>query len=366
MTGVDELMSAPTFGLAPEDKRARLLEVLRAQVLEAAELNPDYGRFVRSWPIRPKDASAIHELPCLPVASFKREPPLSLVAAGTETRVVTSSATTGQAPSRIAIDAATSRRMTRGAAAVLKDFIGAGRRPLLVIDTPEQVAGSTSLSARGAAIRAVLPFATSTTTCLIGDELGLDRDALDAFATEHRGEPVLLYGFTWILWTRLIRPLADAGESLGLGGAHILHSGGWKRLQQDRVDRSTFDAAAARAIGCPPEKVVDFYGMVEHVGVVYPDCSEGSKHAPSFAEVIVRDPLTFAPVDEGGAGLIQVCSVLPSSFPGHLLLTEDMAQVVSYDGCPCGRRGIAFRFTSRVPKAELRGCSDVAARRLER
>ena len=48
-----------------------------------------------------------------------------------------------------------------------------------------------------------------------------------------------------------------------------------------------------------------------------------------------------------------MCSVLPTSFPGHLLLTEDIAEIVAYDGCRCGRRGTSFRFVGRVPKAEI-------------
>jgi hypothetical protein len=63
----------------------------------------------------------------------------------------------------------------------------------------------------------------------------------------------------------------------------------------------------------------------------------------------------------GENGIVQVCSVLPTSFPGNLLLTEDMAQVIAYDGCPCGRRGISFRFAGRIPKAEVRGCGNIKA-----
>jgi phenylacetate-coenzyme A ligase PaaK-like adenylate-forming protein len=84
---------------------------------------------------------------------------------------------------------------------------------------------------------------------------------------------------------------------------------------------------------------------------------------PAFAEIIVRDPLTLAPVKAGQQGLIQVCSVLPTSFPGFLLLTEDLAEVIDYDQCPCGRRGTSFRFAGRAPKAEVRGCGNLEARR---
>jgi hypothetical protein len=115
--------------------------------------------------------------------------------------------------------------------------------------------------------------------------------------------------------------------------------------------------------GCSPDRVLDFYGMVENVGVIYPDCQYGHKHVPAFAAVIVRDPLTLRPVEEGRQGLVQVCSSLPSSFPGFLVLTDDIAEVVRYDGCDCGRRGTSFRFVARVPQAEIRGCGNIETTR---
>jgi hypothetical protein len=103
--------------------------------------------------------------------------------------------------------------------------------------------------------------------------------------------------------------------------------------------------------------------MVENVGVIYPDCDQGHKHVPSFAYVIVRDPLTLRPVGVGEQGVVQVCSALPTSFPGFLVLTDDIAEVIRHDGCPCGRRGLTFRFVKRVPKTEIRGCGNIETTR---
>jgi hypothetical protein len=118
--------------------------------------------------------------------------------------------------------------------------------------------------------------------------------------------------------------------------------------------------------GCPTQRIIDYYGMVENVGVVYPDCALGYKHVPAFAEVIIRDPLTLAPVEAGQQGLVQVCSVLPTSFPGFLLLTDDMGEIIGHDGCDCGRRGTHFRFLRRVPKVEVRGCGNLETTRQRR
>jgi len=191
-------------------------------------------------------------------------------------------------------------------------------------------------------------------------------EKLLASAAKWKDSDVLVYGFTYVIWTHLVQPLQGQGITLDLPGVRVLHSGGWKRLEQQAVTRDVFVQGVASVFGCAADRVVDYYGMVENVGVIYPDCDQGNKHVPAFAEVIVRDPLSLAPVKAGERGLIQVCSVLPTSFPGFLLLTEDMADVVGYDNCSCGRSGISFRFAGRAPKAELRGCGNLENTRYQR
>lgn len=60
----------------------------------------------------------------------------------------------------------------------------------------------------------------------------------------------------------------------------------------------------------------------------------------------------------GEQGLIQVVSVLPVSYPGHSLLTEDEGIMLGEDDCACGRKGKYFSVLGRIKNAELRGCSD--------
>jgi hypothetical protein len=175
-----------------------------------------------------------------------------------------------------------------------------------------------------------------------------------------------VYGFTYVLWNSLVKGLESKGVTLNLPKVRIFHSGGWKRLEHQAVTRDVFVKGVASAFGCSHDRVIDFYGMVENVGVVYPDCEYGNKHVPAFADVVVRNPLTLDPVAVGQQGLIQVCSALPTSFPGFLLLSEDLAQIVGYDGCPCGRRGVYFRFIGRAPKTEVRGCGNVETSRERR
>ena len=79
-----------------------------------------------------------------------------------------------------------------------------------------------------------------------------------------------------------------------------------------------------------------------------------------FSEVIIRNK-NLDSCEVGEQGLIQVLSLLPLSYPGHNLLTEDLGTIHGLDGCACGRRGKYFLVEGRVEGTELRGCSDVGS-----
>jgi phenylacetate-coenzyme A ligase PaaK-like adenylate-forming protein len=365
---ITKLLDAPTYALSPQERHDALLAVLKQEIEYACERNAKYANYARQWPVRVADAKTVAELPYLPVSAFKANPPLSLVDASEIKRTLTSSSTSGQVPSRVVLDAATSRRMTKGVIAIIRDFIGAARRPYLVIDTQENLGHQAELGARGAAIQALGSFATETVSVLRAGENGepaLDLEKLLACAEKWKGSDVIVYGFTYVIWTQLVEPLKKQGITLNLPNVHVLHSGGWKRLEQRAVTKNVFCGEVAKLFGCAENRVIDYYGMVENVGVVYPDCERGYKHVPAFADVIVRDPLTLAPLGPGRPGLVQVASALPTSFPGFLLLTDDMGEIVGEDGCGCGcgRRGTHFRFLKRVPKVEVRGCGNLETTR---
>jgi phenylacetate-coenzyme A ligase PaaK-like adenylate-forming protein len=359
---ISPLLAGEPYRLEAGQHESTLLALLKDELAYACGRSQTFRNYLEHWPTDYRTSRRVADLPFLPVGIFKINPPLALVERSEITRTLASSATTGQVPSRVVLDAATAKRMTKGVMTIIRDFIGSARRPYLVIDTPATLAGSGELGARGAAIQGLRSFATEVVCCLTSDDAGdlrLDAEKLLECAARWKDAEVLVYGFTYVIWNHLVKPLESRGVTLNLPNVRILHSGGWKRLQQQAVTKEVFASGVAAAFGCSHDRVIDFYGMVENVGVVYPDCPQGHKHVPAFATVVIRDPLTLEPVAPGQRGLLQVCSVLPTSFPGFLVLTEDIAEVIRYDGCPCGRRGISFRFVSRAPKAEVRGCGNV-------
>ena len=349
------------FGLAPEDK-TRYLSLQLAELLEHHRARcPGYARLVADWQRYSVDgATMVEQYPFVPVTLFKE---YDLRSSDEPGMTVRSSATTAAATSRIFIDKPTKRRQSLSANRILSDFIGATPRPYLVFDVESTVRGHDSLSARGAAILSLSHLATDFYFVMkhgADGGLVLDRQALDRALDAVGKGPFMAYGFTYILF-QVHQELASIH---GLPKAHsdsvLLHSGGWKRMTSLMVEKPEFNRAIAQVWELPPTQVVDFYGSVEQIGMPYPDCTEGFKHVPYWADVIVRSADTLTPAAPGGRGLMQLVNCLPLSSPNHSVLTEDMGEIVVEDGCGCGRRGKAFIFHGRAPRAEIRGCSDVA------
>ena len=96
-------------------------------------------------------------------------------------------------------------------------------------------------------------------------------------------------------------------------------------------------------------------------GSIFLECEQENLHVSSFSDVLIRDPVTLDVVSDGKPGLIEVISILPTSYPGNAILTEDEGFLVGFDDCPCGRPGKTFKVNGRIPHAEIRGCGDTFA-----
>ncbi len=364
---VTALIRGPQYELKQAEKEARLTPLLGKLCATMAASCEPYRLFLERVGTPPETWRGMAEIPALPVSMFKR---FALVAVPPDkiVRELHSSSTTGQQPSRVFIDKTTAFRQTRALASVLKDHIGSQRRPFLVLDSPEAVAQGDQLSARGAAVRGVGSFATQTVFGMRKTPSGdvvTDFDRIENFFAEHGQGPVLIFGFTFMVWTRFAVEAERRGFVARAPQALLLHSGGWKKLQAEAVEKEDFRRRVAAVLGCDERRILDFYGMVEQVGTVFVDCEEGNKHAPAFADVLIRRAGSLRPVAVGETGIIEVLSTLPTSYPGQALITEDQGTLQGVDDCPCGRRGSYYRFTKRIERAEVRGCGDTFARARE-
>ena len=160
-----------------------------------------------------------------------------------------------------------------------------------------------------------------------------------------------------MVWVHFYEQFRDAGLDLSQGV--LIHSGGWKKMVERSVDNQTFRKALGEAFGL--SRIHNFYGMVEQIGSIFLEGPAGLLYPPNFADVIVRDPETWEPAANGQPGVVQVLSLLPHSYPGHSLLTEDIGVIETVDPGTGGWMGKGIRVLGRVARSELRGCSDVIA-----
>jgi hypothetical protein len=349
---VDEVLALEQYGIAQERKDA----LMRERLLELTEHHraacPPYARILAATGYDPAAASTIADVPTLPIGLFKTHR-LSSVPDDEVFKVVTSSGTTGSQVSRIMLDRAAAVQQTQALASIMKHWLGDARLPMIVVDAKATLRNRGAPSARSAGIVGMATFGRDL-LYVLDDDMALRRDALHEWLGRHAGAPILLFGFTFMVWRYFVGALAP-GE-VDLSGGVLVHSGGWKKLADEAVDDAAFRATLADLTGL--RRVHNFYGMAEQIGTVFVQCEAGELHAPNAADVIVRDPRTWAPAPVGDVGVVQVLSMLPESYPGHSILTEDLGRVTAVDTCPCGRLGKALRIEGRVPKAELRGCSD--------
>lgn len=355
---VEQVFEAPVYGLPQADKSARLLQALCELTEHHRTHCPSYAVILDAWASgRPQQLA---DLPFLPVRLFKQHL-LESISPEDRFKVMTSSGTTGQAVSRISLDRTTSAYQTKAMVRIMQSFLGKDRLPMLVIDHPGVIRDRQSFSARAAGILGMSNFGRRPQYVLQDDTMALNLTEIKDCLAQAGDGPILLFGFTFMVWQFLVRALENSGQRLHIPNGILVHSGGWKKLQNQAVDNANFKRRLQAVTGI--QRVHNFYGMVEQVGSIFVECEHGYLHVPSFAEVIVRRPTDWSPAPMGEEGVIQVLSCLPQSYPGHSLLTEDLGTLTGQDNCPCGRRGRTFSVKGRLPKAEVRGCSDTFGER---
>lgn len=298
-------------------------------------------------------ANSLEELPFLAVRLFKQ---LELRSVEPEQifKVLQSSGTTSQTPAQVFLDKDTSARQSKTLVGILQRTIGKHRLPMLIIDSPS-IVKDPKFSARAAGIQGLAFFGRDHCYAL-DDNMQLNWPAIEEFTRKYADKPVLIFGFTFMLWAYFIQALKAQNKQLNFEQGIILHSGGWKKLEAQKVDNTSFKAVIKQTIGV--QKVHNFYGMAEQVGTIFVECSHGHLHAPLLADVIVRNPFDMSVCGIGEQGIIQVLSALPTSYPGFSLLTEDIGRITAIDTCTCGQKGKTIAIDGRLPKTEVRGCSD--------
>lgn len=354
---MDDILQILPFSLGKAEKEKllteRLLELTKHHIVHC----PEYAAMMHGVGFNREVCQTYYDLPFLPVSLFK-ELDLKSISQEDVFKVLTSSGTTGQAVSKIYLDKNTASVQQKVLLRIVREFTGFERMPMLIIDSPSVIKDRNMFSARGAGILGFSIFGSDRVYAL-NDKMEIDIPAIEAFLEKHKGKRILLFGFTYMVWLHFYKELVKLDKKLDLENGVLIHGGGWKKLISENISNEAFKQRLADICGL--NDIHDYYGMVEQTGCICMECEFGHLHTSIFSDIIVRRHVDFSVCNYGEPGIVQVASVLPESYPGHSLLTEDEGVILGEDDCPCGRKGKYFIIRGRLKMADIRGCSDTYA-----
>lgn len=314
-----------------------------------------YEKILNFYGVSDKEMN-ISDLPYLPVRIFKE---IDLRTAGENDiyKTMKSSGTSGK-QSKIFLDRETAVRQQKVLTKIMSSFLPSLRLPMIFLDAEKVMKDRNYNSARKAGLIGFSMFGRERFFAF-DDDMNLKVEETGEFLKKHEGETVFAFGYTYMVWEYFVETLRKSGNFLDFSNVFLLHGGGWKKLQHLNISKNEFKEALYEVSKL--KSVHEYYGMVEQTGSIFPECECGHLHVSEYSEIFTRRGEDFSLCDFGEEGIIQLLSLLPTSYPGHNILTEDTGVILGEDDCPCGRKGKYFEVTGRLKDAEVRGCSDTYA-----
>ena len=295
----------------------------------------------------------IADLPFVHASLFKN---FNLISRNDNQKISTfsSSGTTGTKQSKINLDPKTSFLQSKALSKIFSEIINKDK-DIFFIENKNFLNSRESMSAKGAAIKGFSQLCNNK-YFLLDKNNKINISILKDYLKKNENKEFIIFGFTSSIWFNLITEMKRQKIKLKKNQGIMIHGGGWKKMYKLRINNNKFKNEIKSSLGL--KQIYNYYGMMEQTGSVFLECEKGYFHCSIFSDILIRNSkLKLSKINE--AGLIQALSLLPLSYPGHNILTEDMGIIHGIDNCKCGKKGKYFTVLGRVPDAELRGCSDV-------
>ena len=295
----------------------------------------------------------ISDLPFVHASIFKN---FDLISKNSNEKISTfkSSGTTSLKQSKINLDPKTSLLQSRALGKIFSKIINKDK-DIFFIENKNFLSSKESMSAKGAAIKGFSQLCNNK-YFLLDNNNKIKISMLKNYLKKNGNKEFVIFGFTSSIWFNLVKEAKKQKIKLKKNQGILIHGGGWKKMYKLRVNNNKFKNEIKNLLGL--KQVYNYYGMIEQTGSVFLECEKGYFHCSIFSDIFIRNSkLQLSKTKE--TGLIQTLSLLPLSYPGHNILTEDIGIIHGIDNCTCGKKGKYFTVLGRVPDAELRGCSDV-------
>ncbi len=312
----------------------------------------EYKKFLNFFGYKGKK-NIIKKIPFLPTSLFKKFN-FSSIPKKKIFKTLTSSGTSGQ-PSKIYLDKFNANNQRKVLSKIISTILGKDRLPMLIIDQNPLKNKRESFNARSVAIYGFSIFGTNH-TFLLDSNGKIKYDLLNNFLKKYSQKKFFIFGFTSFVYEHLINELDTKYLSYNFDKAILLHGGGWKKMEAMKVSNQIFKQKLKEKLKL--KNIHNYYGLVEQTGSIFLECKKCGCFVTSiYSDVIIRDKF-FNEVDKG-KGIIQLLSLLPTSYPGHNILTEDIGELSNEQKCICSDKGKRFKVYGRNKDSEIRGCSDI-------
>ncbi len=352
---IEKLKNFETFSTTSLIKKNIFFSLIKQLSFHHYKHCIEYKNIIEKLKINLKKIDNVEDFPMIPVQLFKHFDLLSVKREKVVKKLI-SSGTSGQNPSKIYLDKNNALAQTKALDTIFQKMVSDKRLPMLIVDRNPNLDDRNILNAKSAAIYGFSIFGKNH-SYLLNKENKIDFDNLSKFLNLYGKEKFLIFGFTSMIFEKLINNINIKKKSYDFNKGILVHGGGWKRMENLKISNKNFKKKLKTKLNL--DKIFNYYGLVEQTGSIFFESSKcGYFHTSIFSDIIIRDS-KFRVLGKKSKGLIQLLSVLPTSYPGHNILTEDIGEIIGEDDCKCGLKGKYFKIYGRAKEAEMRGCSDV-------
>ena len=352
---IDSLQKLNPFGINKRKKNKIYIDRIKSLSLHHYRCCKKYKKIINNLKFKIKNNNKLEDFPMLPVRIFKKFD-LKSVPEKKIVKKLVSSGTSGQELSKIYLDKKNANNQVRVLGKIMSTILGHKRLPMLIIDQNPKILDRSVFNARSTAIYGFSIFGINH-CFLLDKENKIDYISLNNFLKKYGKDKFLIFGFTSLVYENLIKKLSVNLLKSNFQNGILIHGGGWKKIEKLNVNSSILKKKLIEKINL--NKIYNYYGLVEQTGSIFIESKKcGYFHTSIFSDIFIRDK-KFNVLKNKKKGLIQLMSLLPTSYPGHNILTEDIGEIIGEDNCKCGLKGKYFLVHGRIKEAEIRGCSDI-------
>ncbi len=339
------------YNLTKSKKKKDLLNQVKLLNKHHFKKSLEYNKIIKSLYPNFEKIDNLEQLPMLPVRLFKS---LELKSIKNKNiyKIMHSSGTSGSGLSKIYLDKENAKKQIEVLNKIFSSSITSERLPMLVISKKLEH-DNDAFNAQTAAILGFSLFSKKN-FYLLDKKNNIDFNEFQHFKEYVKNKPFFIFGFTSRVYENLILKLNFHDKIFE--NSILIHGGGWKKLDDIKISNREFKKILFKKLKI--KKIYNYYGLIEQTGSIFiesPIC--GYFHTTAYSDIIIRDE-NFNVLRKNQKGLIQLISSIPTSYPGHNILTEDLGEIIGEDDCKCGLKGKYFKVYGRIEKAEIRGCSN--------